>query len=88
MKKLIYCCVLLFAWLSFSCDEAGRIDQIDDKIPVPKPAEVTEVIGIPGGAVIKVKIPNDDNIKGIEMCIRDSRDTTPRCWEATNCGTL
>jgi hypothetical protein len=65
MKKLIYCCVLLFAWLSFSCEEAGRIDQIDDTIPVPKPAEVTEVIGIPGGAVIKVKIPNDDNIKGI-----------------------
>lgn len=65
MKKLIYCSVLLFAWLLFSCQELGRIDQIDESIPVPKPVEVTEITSIPGGAVIKVKLPDDDNIKGI-----------------------
>ena len=65
MKKLIYCSALLFVWLFFSCQEAGRIDQIDESVPAPKPVEVTEVISIPGGAVIKVKIPNDDNLKGI-----------------------
>ena len=43
----------------------GELIRLTTRYPVPKPAEVTEVIGIPGGAVIKVKIPNDDNIKGI-----------------------
>lgn len=63
MKKLLF--VLISALFLFSCEETGRIDQIDNTIPAPKPVEVTEVISIPGGAVIKIKIPDDDNLKGI-----------------------
>jgi len=43
----------------------GRIDQKDDSVPVPSPVTVKSVRSIPGGAVIKVTIPDDDNIKGV-----------------------
>ncbi len=66
MKKIILSCLVFVTMLIyFSCDEAGRIDQIDDSIPAPKAVEVTQVTRIPGGAVIKVKIPDDDNLKGV-----------------------
>ena len=66
MKKIILSCLVFVTLLIyFSCEEAGRIDQIDETIPAPKPVEVTQVSSIPGGAVIRVKIPDDDNLKGV-----------------------
>ncbi len=66
MKRIILSClVAVTALIYFSCDESGRIDQIDGSIPAPKPVEVTRVSKIPGGAVIRVKIPDDDNLKGV-----------------------
>lgn len=57
--------VAVTALIYFSCDDSGRIDQIDGSIPAPKPVEVTQVTQIPGGAVIRVKIPDDDHLKGV-----------------------
>ena len=73
MKKRFGITLILVAAAVFfgvsSCDdganEFGRIDQKDSSIPVPSPVRVTEVRGISGGAVIKVEIPDDDNIKGV-----------------------
>ena len=66
MKRIIISCFALVTLLTFfSCKELGRIDQIDDTIPAPKPVEITQVTSIPGGAVIKVEIPDDDNLKGV-----------------------
>lgn len=66
MKKIILSFLLLTTIpVFFSCEEIGRIDQIDNTIPVPKPIEVVQVYSTPGGAVIKVKIPDDDNLKGV-----------------------
>lgn len=49
----------------FSCGDGGRIDQIDSSVPVPEKIEVTKITNTPGGAVLKVKIPNDVNLKGV-----------------------
>jgi hypothetical protein len=66
MKRIILSCLLtVIALIFFGCDESGRIDQIDDSIPAPKQVEVTRVTRIPGGSVIRVKIPDDDNLKGV-----------------------
>ncbi len=66
MKKIILTCLAFTTLLIyFSCEETGRIDQIDGSIPAPKSVEVTQVTAIPGGAVIRVKIPDDDNLKGV-----------------------
>lgn len=66
MKKItIFYFVLVSTLAFFSCTELGRIDQIDDSIPAPKPVTVSQVTSIPGGAIIKVEIPDDDNLKGV-----------------------
>lgn len=66
MKRILY--IITAALLLSSCD--SRLDQhlrlvpTDDSIPVPSPVTVTEVRSTPGGAVIGIKYPDDDNIKG------------------------
>lgn len=67
MKRiLLYTLSLL---LIASCKDGensfGRVDQIDGNIPVPQPAEVVAVKPTSGGAVIKIRIPDDRNIKGV-----------------------
>ena len=51
--------------LLVGCGDGDRIDQIDGSIPAPKAVTVTSVRAIPGGAVIKVGLPNDRNLKGV-----------------------
>ncbi len=51
--------------LLVGCGDGDRIDQIDGSIPAPKAVTVTSVRAIPGGAVIKVGLPNDPNLKGV-----------------------
>ena len=66
MKKIILSYLGLVTVVTFlGCAKAGRIDQIDKTIPAPKPVEIIQVTSIAGGAVIKVKIPDDDNLKGV-----------------------
>lgn len=50
-----------------SCQELGRIDQIDDSAPAPKAATVTAVEPIPGGAIVRFSIPSDENLLGVKV---------------------
>lgn len=67
MKNIIlsFGCLLLLAIGLAGCGDGDRVDQIDNSIPAPQPVEVTNVKPIAGGAVLTVKIPNDDNLKGV-----------------------
>ena len=68
MKKILsfICSAAILAACSSGANEFGRIDQIDESIPQPQPvSQITEVRAISGGAIIKVKIPDDKNIKGV-----------------------
>ena len=64
MKKTII--ILLAAIALASCSDrlGGRIDQPAD-VPVPGKVTIKDVRSIPGGAVIKVTIPDDEYLKGI-----------------------
>ena len=65
MKKNILCGLSLMAAALFSaCGDGDRIDQTGG-LPIPQKVEVTEVKPIAGGAVIKVKIPDDPILKGV-----------------------
>lgn len=70
MKKIlkntfaIFGAVVLCGACADDANEFGRIDQKFDA-PIPSPVTVTSVRSISGGAVIKVNIPDDDNIKGV-----------------------
>lgn len=61
--KIILPAVFLAA-VSCSGDLGGRIDQIPD-VAKPLPVSVRSVENISGGAVIKVNIPDDPNLKGV-----------------------
>lgn len=66
MKKIIlFSCTLIMSLFLFSCGDGDRIDQIDNSLPIPKGVEVTKITNTPGGAVLKIKIPNDVNLKGV-----------------------
>ena len=58
-----------------SCQELGRIDQIDENAPAPKAATVTSVQTKPGGAIIRFSIPNDDNILGVKAVFERNGET-------------
>jgi hypothetical protein len=66
MKKIIilFGVLCLLVACDLSGNEFGRLDQINN-VPIPTPVTVTDVRPISGGAVIKVSIPDDENIKGI-----------------------
>src|SRR5690606_8909568 len=49
-----------------ACKEEGRIDYIDENAPAPATVEVVDVENTPGGAIIKFKIPNDNNLLGVK----------------------
>lgn len=64
MKKISVICAFAFALVSCSGELGGRIDQYAE-VPVPGPVSVKDIRSIPGGGVIKVTIPDDENLKGI-----------------------
>ena len=64
MKKISILFISCLFLSACSGDLGGRIDQIAD-IPVPGMVSVKSVRSIAGGAVIKVTIPDDENLKGI-----------------------
>ena len=66
MKKIIFlsCWLVILQFMLHSCNDGNRIDQVVG-LPTPQQVTITEVKSIPGGAVIKVKIPDDQYLKGV-----------------------
>ena len=64
MKKISIILLCLSVLASCSGRLGDRIDQFAD-VPVPGPVSVKSIRSIAGGAVIKVTIPDDENLKGI-----------------------
>lgn len=66
IMKLHYILIPVSAFFIVACsgDLGGRIDQHSD-VPIPTEVTVSGVKAIPGGAVIKVTIPDDENLKGV-----------------------
>lgn len=62
MKKLLYAIFSLLLVLCQSCKEEGRLDHIDPNAPAPAQVYDVRVKNIPGGAVLKYKLPKDDNL--------------------------
>ena len=58
-----------------SCEELGRIDQIDENAPAPKAATVTNIDVKPGGAIIHYSIPNDENLLGVKAVFERNGET-------------
>ncbi|MDR0395233.1 MAG: DUF4959 domain-containing protein [Tannerella sp.] len=66
MKRICYLLCIIISVCIYGCKEEGRIDHIDDAAPAPPPVTIVGVTGRPGGAVIKYKIPNNDNLLGVK----------------------
>ena len=64
MKKISIILLCLSVLASCSGRLGDRVDQLAD-VPVPGPVSVKSIRSIAGGAVIKVTIPDDENLKGI-----------------------
>lgn len=67
MKRITYIFLIFIPLLIIGCKEEGRIDFIEDSVPAPQPVTIVGVTNTPGGAVIKYKIPNDDNLMGVKV---------------------
>ncbi len=67
MKQVFNLIYLLITLSIVGCKEEGRIDYIDDTTPAPAPVTILEVTAKPGGAKIKYKIPDDDNLMGVKV---------------------
>jgi hypothetical protein len=66
MKKILYILYVLVLFTITGCKEDHRIDHIDDSVPPPTPVTIEDVTNKPGGAIIKYKIPNDDNLQSVK----------------------
>lgn len=66
MKKVLlsFSILLLSAAAFISCSDGDRIDQRGG-LATPQQPTLLDVKSIPGGAVLKFKLPDDPNIKGI-----------------------
>jgi hypothetical protein len=66
MKRIIFIFAALIYIVS-GCKEEGRLDQIDGSAPAPVPVTLKGTpVSIPGGAVIKYRIPNDKNLLAVK----------------------
>ena len=61
-NKLIHIIISLMLVLWTGCKEEGRIDHIDKKAPAPAQVTNVTVRNTPGGAVLKYKVPLDENL--------------------------
>jgi hypothetical protein len=67
MKKIFIIMITALIYITSGCKEEGRLDQIDDSAPAPALVAVKGVTGIPGGAVIRYKVPDDKNLLGVKV---------------------
>lgn len=68
MKK-IHLYILVFSitgCIFMGCNEEGRLDQIDNTAPAPRPITIKKIDNIPGGAIIRYNIPDDRNLLGVK----------------------
>lgn len=72
MKRLL--CFLMLC-LIFGCKEEGRVDFIDENAPAPKSVEVVEVVNTLGGAIIRFKLPEDNNLLGVKAVYNRNGET-------------
>ncbi len=71
MKNLMHVFLLIVffsLFCNYSCkEEKGPIIYTDDSLAPPAPITIVEVTSKPGGAIIKYKIPDDDNLLGVKV---------------------
>ncbi|MDR2038199.1 MAG: DUF4959 domain-containing protein, partial [Bacteroidales bacterium] len=67
MKRIICILSILIPLAIIGCKEEGRVDYVDDDAPAPAPVTIVKVTNTPGGAVIKYKVPDDDNLLGVKV---------------------
>lgn len=67
MKRILYLLCIIIPLGIYSCKEEGRLDHIDGSAPAPTAVTIQEVTNKPGGAIIKYKIPNDENLLGVKI---------------------
>ena len=61
-NKIVYIVISLMLVLWTGCKEEGRIDHIDYSAPAPAQVTEVDIRNTPGGAVLKYKLPKDDNL--------------------------
>jgi hypothetical protein len=67
MKSNKFLMMILAGIILFACEEEGRIDHIDDSAPAPAQVSIVgEPVSLPGGAMIKVAFPDDENLLGVK----------------------
>ncbi len=62
MKRISYILTLVLLVFGYSCKEEGRLDHLDDNAPAPAQVSDVQVTNYPGGARLKYKLPNDNNL--------------------------
>lgn len=62
INKIFYIIIPLMLVFYTGCNEEGRIDHIDDSAPAPAQVSDVTVRNTHGGAVLKYKLPNDNNL--------------------------
>lgn len=62
MNRIIYITLLMLIILAYGCKEEGRSVQMDDSAPAPEQISDIEVTNFPGGAILKYKLPDDENL--------------------------
>ena len=74
-NKIVYIIISLMFVFWTGCKEEGRIDHIDKNAPAPACIDkaTLTVRDIPGGAVLKYKIPNDEHL----LCILAEYEIRP-----------
>ena len=62
MKRSLYIALASLLFMGVSCKEEGRLDHIDMSAPAPEQVYDVTVKPTPGGAILKYKMPKDENL--------------------------
>ena len=66
MERIFNIIIVLMSILWVGCKEEGRIDYIDSSAPAPSQVRDVTVRNTPGGAVLKYKVPDDENLLSVK----------------------
>ena len=61
-NRIIFIITSLLLVFITGCKEEGRVDYFNKNAPAPAQVKITEIRNTPGGAVLKYKVPNDENL--------------------------
>ena len=62
MKRSLYIAFVSLLFVGMGCKEEGRLDHIDMSAPAPEQIYDITVRATAGGAVLKYKMPKDENL--------------------------